>query len=58
MPASDHPVRAAHAGLEYREVALTTADLVPNYLTLDQLYLRLFVVARRFCAGERMYVFW
>ncbi|MCP2258533.1 NUDIX domain-containing protein [Streptoalloteichus tenebrarius] len=45
-------------GLEYGEATLSTADLVPNYLTLDQLYLRLFVAARRFCAGERTHVFW
>jgi isopentenyldiphosphate isomerase len=45
-------------GLEYSEVTLSRADLVPNYLTLDQLYLRLFVAARRFCAGERTHVFW
>jgi hypothetical protein len=45
-------------GLQYSEAALTTSDLVPNYLKLDQLYLRLFVAARRFCAGERTHVFW
>ncbi|APU12509.1 MULTISPECIES: NUDIX hydrolase [Actinoalloteichus] len=45
-------------GLEYSEATLTTADLIPNYLKLDQLYLRLFVAARRFCAGERTHVFW
>jgi hypothetical protein len=44
--------------LEYSEATLTTADLIPNYLKLDQLYLRLFVAARRFCAGERTHVFW
>lgn len=45
-------------GLQYTEAALTSADLVPNYLKLDQLYLRLFVAARRYCTGERTYVFW
>jgi isopentenyldiphosphate isomerase len=45
-------------GLEYSEATLTTADLIPNYLKLDQLYLRLFVAARRFCAGERTHLFW
>lgn len=45
-------------GLDYSESTLARADLVPNYLTLDQLYLRLFVAARRFCAGERTHVFW
>ena len=44
-------------GLQYSEAALTSIDLVPNYLKLDQLYLRLFVAARRFCAGERTHVF-
>ncbi|MGH3933743.1 MAG: hypothetical protein ACRDS1_01955 [Pseudonocardiaceae bacterium] len=33
-------------GLEYSETTLTRAELVPNYLKLDQLYLRLFVAAR------------
>jgi isopentenyldiphosphate isomerase len=45
-------------GLEYSEGSLTSADLVPNYVKLDQLYLRLFVAAHRFCAGERTHVFW
>lgn len=56
-------VPARHAtrtdtGLDYSEATLTTADLIPNYLTLDQLYLRLFVAAHRFCAGERTHLFW
>jgi 8-oxo-dGTP pyrophosphatase MutT (NUDIX family) len=46
------------AGLAYSEGPLTTADLVPNYLKLDQLYVRLFVAAHRYCAGERTRVFW
>jgi 8-oxo-dGTP pyrophosphatase MutT (NUDIX family) len=45
-------------GLVYSEGSLTRDDLVPNYLKLDQLYLRLFVAAHRFCAGERTHVFW
>lgn len=45
-------------GLEYSDATLTTADLIPNYLKLDQLYLRLFVAARRFCVGERAHLFW
>lgn len=45
-------------GLLYSEAALTSTDLVPNYLKLDQLYLRLFVAARRYCAGERTHIFW
>ncbi|MGL5866772.1 MAG: NUDIX hydrolase [Dermatophilaceae bacterium] len=56
-------VRARYAtradnGVEYCEATLTTSDLIPNYLRLDQLYLRLFVAARRFCAGDRRHVFW
>jgi 8-oxo-dGTP pyrophosphatase MutT (NUDIX family) len=45
-------------GLEYTEATLARADLVPNYLKLDQLYLRLFIAARRYCAGERAHLFW
>jgi isopentenyldiphosphate isomerase len=48
----------AEGGLCYTEGDLARADLVPNYLKLDQLYLRLFVAARRFCAGERHHIFW
>lgn len=36
---------------------LTHADLAPNYRILDQLYLRLFIAARHFCAGEHTHVF-
>lgn len=46
------------SGLEYAEASLSRADLIPNYLSLDQLYLRLFVAASRYCAGERRYLFW
>lgn len=45
-------------GLRYGECVLTTADLIPNYLKLDQLYLRLFVAAHRFSEGERTHLFW
>ncbi|MGH3620245.1 MAG: NUDIX hydrolase, partial [Sciscionella sp.] len=55
---SAHYATRTDTGLEYGEATLARADLVPNYLTLDQLYLRLFVAARRFCAGERTHVFW
>jgi 8-oxo-dGTP pyrophosphatase MutT (NUDIX family) len=48
----------ADDGLEYAEAALARADLVPNYLKLDRLYLRLFIAARRYCAGEREHLFW
>ena len=52
-----YATRASDA-LEYAEATLARADLVPNYLRLDQLYLRLFIAARRYCAGEREYLFW
>ncbi len=45
-------------GLLYGESVLSTADLVPNYVKLDQLYLRLFIAARRFSDGERTHLFW
>lgn len=44
--------------LTYTDGTLCRADLVPNYLKLDQLYLRLFITARRYCAGERTHLFW
>ena len=42
----------------YAEATLGTVDLIPNYVNLDQLYVRLFVAARRYCAGERDHLFW
>ncbi|AHH98688.1 NUDIX hydrolase [Kutzneria albida] len=45
-------------GLTHSEGSLAATDLIPNYLTLDQLYLRLFIAARRYCAGERTHLFW
>jgi isopentenyldiphosphate isomerase len=48
----------AGASLEYLEGTLTRDNLVPNYLRLDQLYLRTFVAARRYCAGEREHLYW
>ncbi|GAA5105269.1 NUDIX hydrolase [Haloechinothrix salitolerans] len=45
-------------GLTYHEGELTRADLVPNFLTIDQLYLRIFVAARRYSAGERRHLYW
>ncbi|GAA2693051.1 MULTISPECIES: NUDIX domain-containing protein [Actinosynnema] len=44
--------------LAYSEATLARTDLIPNYLSLDQLYLRLFVAARRYCSGERAHLFW
>lgn len=44
--------------MTYSDGLLTRGDLVPNYLVLDQLYLRLFTAARRYCAGERTHLFW
>lgn len=37
---------------------LTTGDLVPGYLAVDRLYLRLFIAARRYAAGDREYLSW
>jgi 8-oxo-dGTP pyrophosphatase MutT (NUDIX family) len=37
---------------------LTTADLVPGYLAIDRLYLRLFIAARRYIAGDREHLYW
>lgn len=44
--------------MTYAEATLDSADLIPNYVNLDQLYVRLFVAARRYCAGERDRLFW
>ncbi len=58
----DHvPARYAtrtEEGMRYQEATLDRTDLVPNYLKLDQLYLRLFIAARRYCDGERAHLFW
>lgn len=56
-------VAARHAtrtdgGATYTEGVLTRAELVPNYLALDQLYLRLFLAADRYCHGQRRHLFW
>jgi isopentenyldiphosphate isomerase len=45
-------------GLTYTQGSLSRTELVPNYLDLDQLYLRLFIAARRYCDGERRHLFW
>lgn len=45
-------------GMTYAVGTLTCDDLVPNYLKGDQLYLRLFVTARRYTDGERHHLFW
>lgn len=59
---TDHaPARYAtrtETGMTYTDGTLTRDDLVPNYLKGDQLYLRLFVTARRYAAGERRHLFW
>ena len=51
-------VSRANEGLRYTEGELTRSELVPNYLALDQLYLRLFVAAQRYTSGERTHLFW
>lgn len=40
------------------EGVLRPEDLIPGYLTIDQLYLRMFVAARRYLNGERTHLFW
>ncbi|MCY7341856.1 MAG: NUDIX domain-containing protein [Pseudonocardia sp.] len=58
---TDAPARYAtrtDTGLDHIEGTLTRDDLVPNYLRTDQLYLRTFVAARRYCAGERDHLYW
>lgn len=37
---------------------LRSQDLIPGYLTVDQLYLRMFIAARRYLNGERTHLFW
>lgn len=37
---------------------LTVDDLIPGYLTIDQLYLRLFIASRRYLAGDRTHLYW
>lgn len=48
----------AHHGLDVTEGTLSTANLVRNFLATDQIYLRLFLAARRYQAGERTHLFW
>ncbi|WP_233345892.1 NUDIX domain-containing protein [Saccharomonospora iraqiensis] len=45
-------------GLRYSDGHLSRHELIPNYLSLDQLYLRLFTAADRFCSGQRRHLFW
>ena len=44
--------------LTHTDGQLQRADLVPNYLRTDQIYLRLFLAASRYCQGERTHLFW
>lgn len=59
---SEHvPARFAtrgEQGIHYTEGVLSYGELVPNYLALDQLYLRLFIAGRRYSSGERHQLFW
>jgi hypothetical protein len=48
----------ADNGLEYSDATISMAELAPNFLKLDQLYLRLVVSPHRYCAGERQHLFW
>ncbi|MCR6488350.1 NUDIX domain-containing protein [Amycolatopsis sp. OK19-0408] len=45
-------------GLLVTEGTLDTANLVRNFLGTDQIYLRLFLAAHRYHAGERTHLFW
>ncbi|GDY29749.1 NUDIX hydrolase [Gandjariella thermophila] len=57
----DAPARYATRspeGMAYTEATLGRSDLIPNYLKLDQLYIRIFVAARRYRSGEREHLFW
>jgi 8-oxo-dGTP pyrophosphatase MutT (NUDIX family) len=37
---------------------LSTADLIPGYLAIDRLYLRLFLAAHHYIRGDRQHLFW
>lgn len=41
-----------------QEGVLQRTDLVPGYLAIDELYLRLFLAAKRYCDGERALLYW
>lgn len=45
-------------GLTVTSGFLGTADLIPGYLAIDRLYLRLFVASRRFIGGDREHLYW
>jgi isopentenyldiphosphate isomerase len=51
MTRDDHgqPITAGH---------LSTADLIPGYLAIDRLYLRLFLAAHHYIRGDRQHLFW
>jgi hypothetical protein len=57
--AARYLVRNDHSH-RYVDGLLARRDLVPGYLdeNTDQLYLRLFVAARRYLHGERTHLFW
>ncbi|MEO3855781.1 NUDIX domain-containing protein [Acrocarpospora sp. B8E8] len=48
------------ANRRYIDAPLSRTDLIPGYLEkdTDQLYLRLFIAARRYITGERSHLFW
>ena len=50
--------RDGHARHASPPGTLTTADLIPGYLAIDRLYLRLFIAARRYLRGDREYLSW
>lgn len=50
--------RDSCGGRRILDDTLTSDDLIPGYLAVDQLYLRMFIAARRYLAGERTHLFW
>ncbi|MFF4777600.1 NUDIX domain-containing protein [Microtetraspora fusca] len=51
-------VRSDDDGREILDGKLCRDDLIPGYLSVDQLYLRLFVAADRYLQGARKHLFW
>ncbi|GAA2679424.1 MULTISPECIES: hypothetical protein [Actinosynnema] len=43
--------------LAYSKPVLARTGPAPSHLSLDQFHLPLFVVARRYCSGERVHLF-
>ncbi|SEP46594.1 NUDIX hydrolase [Amycolatopsis saalfeldensis] len=52
--------RRGPCGIEAGDARLATANLVTSYVRADsdRIFLRMVIAARRYCAGERDYLFW